>query len=305
MSRGLKRIGEIIGPGPRRAGLSRTISMASIAVAWEEHMREKFSAGSAVNSITEGLIHVSVDEPVWAQQMSMLAEEILSELGNHCDISGIRGIRFSSFGSVQRPKGGKKAVFTRPDAYPVTEELDSVRLSPDLDGRLKKLSPVLPGGLKRAYELSLKSEALSRVRKSPRCPICASPVPLKRKFCDACSVLPNKGKIASAVSHLLEVPLSTDEDLVEALELQGEDGLDVKEVIGRSREAAGKRLFEEALISTANAGDPAGPANKKAWSLLVAGACASTGKAYDDIITDGLEKHVPVAVLKAAGFDAE
>ena len=303
MRKGLKRIGEIIGSGPRRAGLSRTISLASIAVAWEEHMRSKFSAGSAVNSITEGIIHVSVDEPVWAQQMSMLADEILLELGHNCDISGIKGIRFSSFGSVQRPKGGKRSGFTRSDTYPVARELDSVRLSPDLDGRFKKLSPVLPEGLKRAYELSLKSEALSRAKKSPQCTICASPVPVRKKYCDICSIFPKKSKIASAVSHLLEIPMSADEDLIELLGLEGEDALDVREIIGRSREAAGKRLFEEAVISAADSDGSTGSENKRAWSLLVAGACASTGKAYDAIITDGLEKHVPVAILRAAGID--
>lgn len=303
MRKGLKPIGEIIGSGPRRAGLSRTLSLASIAVAWEEHMRAKFSAGSAVNSITEGVIHVSVDEPVWAQQMSMLSDEIISELGRHCDISGIKGIKFSSFGSVQRPKGGKKAGFTRSDIYPVAKELDSVRLSPDLDGRLRKLAPALPDGLKRSYLLSLKSEALSRAKKSPQCPICSAPLPPKKRYCDICATLPDKGRIASAVSHLLEIPLSTDEDLIELMGIEGEDPLVVHELVDRSREAAGRRLYEEAVISAGDADEAAGGENKKAWSLLVAGACASTGKAYDAIITEGLEKHVPVAILMAAGID--
>ena len=104
MKKGFKSIGDVLESKGRRSGLSRSMGLASIAMAWEEHMRGMFAAGSAVNSITDGVIRISVDEPVWAQQMSMLGKEILEELGKHCDLSGIKDIRFMSFGNTVRSR---------------------------------------------------------------------------------------------------------------------------------------------------------------------------------------------------------
>lgn len=299
MKKGFKSIGGVLASRGGRAGLSRSIGLASIATAWDEHMRGMFAAGSAVNSIREGVIHVSVDEPVWAQQMSMLGKEILEELGKHCDLVGVKDIRFMSFGSTRRPKHSKSRTRNRTDEWPVVRELDAVSLSGEDLAKFERMAKRLPRELRRALELHVKTEAIARLKNSKICPICGVWLPTESRYCQVCALRDEKRKTEQAISFLMESPVASDADIIEVSGLSDLDEEFVQETVAFVRRTAGKRLTDEAVKEKAAS---EGRDDRKAWSLLVAGVCASTGEPYDAVMSQGLGRYVPESVLQELGL---
>jgi len=299
MKKGFKSIGSVLESKGRRSGLSRSMGLASIAMAWEEHMRGMFAAGSAVNSITDGVIRVSVDEPVWAQQMSMLGKEILEELGKHCDLSGIKDIRFMSFGSTVRSRPTRTKSRRMQDEWPVTKELNAVSLSGEDLARFERMARHLPKELHKVLELHVKTEAIARLKDSKACPICGIGLPTKSRYCQVCALRKEKARTETAVSFLMESPLSSDADLIEVSGLAGLEEELVLDIVAFARRMAGKRLIGEAVREGPATG---ADGENKAWPLLVAGVCASTGETYDAVMSQGLENYVPEGILEELGL---
>ena len=303
MRRGLKTIGEIMGRSEgRNLGIARTIAMATVATAWEEHMRDKFGCASSVRSISEGVLHIAVEEPVWAQQMSMLKKHILQSLSEHCDISGVKDIRFSSFGSTERHSVAGRPT-TGSKGWPSSAELKKESLPTD-QGRQGQLNAGMSEVLKKAHSMQMKTEASLSRRPSSCCEVCNVQIPQGGVYCPVCALKPYPQKAAEAVQLLLESPYAVDSDIAEICGLDGLEPQETYEIIRYSRDVAGRRMIEEALCE-ARSGDGGESRRSKARMLLIGSACASTGAAPDVIIARGLKAYFIPAILDAAGQDAK
>lgn len=299
MRKGLKSIGEIMGQsGGRNLGIARTIAMANVASAWEEHMRGKFGCASSVSSISDGVLHIAVEESVWAQQMSMLKKHILQALAEHCDTSGVKDIRFSSFGSTEKPSVARRQK-SGAKSWPSSADLRKESISTDTGGE-GQLKAGLPEVLKKAHSMQMKTEAALSRRASSCCEVCNIQIPGGGAFCPVCALKPYPAKTAEAVRFLLESPYAADNDVSEICDLDGLEPAEVYEIMRFSRDIAGRRLIEEA-INAAKSGDGGESCRNKARMLLIGSACASTGAAPEVIIARGLKAYFIPAILDAAG----
>ena len=276
--------------------------MANVASAWEEHMRDKFGCASSVSSISEGVLHIAVEEPVWAQQMSMLKKHILQSLAEHCDISGVKDIRFSSFGSTQKHKAERKPE-SGSKSWPSSADLKKEVLSTD-PGSSNLLNSGLPEVLKKAHSLQMKTDAALSRQNPSCCEVCNIQIPQSSSYCPVCALKPHPDKAAEVVSFLLESPYAADFDISEICELNGLEPQESYEIIRFSRDIAGRRLTEEA-IHEAKSGDGGESSRNKARMLLVGSACASTGEAPDVIIARGIKAYFIPAILDAAGQNSK
>lgn len=279
MRRGLRSMGEVIGSsGKGRTGMAKSVAMAAVASAWEEHMRGKFGCESSVSSINDGVVFISVAEPVWAQQMSMLKREILKSLAEHCDTSSLKDIRFSGFGDA---KAGRMA---------------SSRLRGE-----ECASGNAPGKDDTANGLkgSRREVRAETARNRKRCPVCGENV-RTGEYCPVCAGYASPRLAARAVDYLMESPFATDDEVNEVCGLEGLEALERYEVVQYSREVAGRRLLDEAIRAASAPGD-ADAGAKRAKALLIGSACASTGKSSDEVISRGLGSFFPSALLEAAG----
>lgn len=302
MRRGLKTIGEVMGRSEgRNIGIARTIAMANVATAWEEHMRDKFGCASSVSSISEGVLHIAVEESVWAQQMSMLKKHILQSLAEHCDISGVKDIRFSSFGSTERHSVARKPK-TGSKSWPSSADLKKENIPTD-PGSGSRLNAGMPEVLKRAHSMQMKTEAVLSRSPSSCCEVCNIQIPRGSAYCPICALKPYPQKASEAVHFLLESPYAADGDIAEICCLDGLGPQEAFEIIRFSRDVAGRRLIEEALCE-AKSGDGGESRRNKARMLLIGSACASTGVAPDVIIARGLKAYFIPAILDAAGQNA-
>lgn len=274
--------------GGRNLSIARTIAMANVASAWEEHMRGKFGCASSVSSISEGVLYVAVEEPVWAQQMSMLKKHILQSLAEHCDISGVKDIRFSSFGSTEKQASQRKperGMRSRPSSA-------------------DQLNAGMPEAIQKKNSPQMKTEASLSGHNSSCCEVCNIQIPYASGYCPVCALNPHPTKAAEAVQFLLESPYAADCDIIEICGLDEMEPQDSYELVRFSRDIAGRRLMEEAIAVT-KSGDRGEGSSKRARMLLVGSACASTGEAPDVIIARGLKTYFIPAILDAAGQDAK
>lgn len=302
MRKGLTSIGDLLEAKNKRGVLQKTVAVAQLSRAWDEHMRGDFTTASAVSYYKDGIVHITVEEPVWAQQMQMLKTEILEKFGTFCDTSEVRELKFSCYGSatVRRPlKQGKKR---SESAWPNRTELLMLRVGGAGEHIDQALARSLPESLKGVYELHIlqKEHALRNLWGD--CGICGVKVPGNAHFCQACGLFPMSRLIADAVSFLMESPLSGNDDIAEVSGIGENDRALTHELISKARDAAGRRLLDEAL-GEARKDKEGNYARIK--PLLTASICASTGKSPDEVRSEGLESHLSYAVLRAAGYRFE
>lgn len=296
MRREVKSLGAVLRrEKDRKTGFSKSIALAELAVCWDKKMKRHFAVNSAVHSMKDSVLYVAVEEPAWAQQMSMMKRHILESFRGQCDLDGVKDIRFGAFGSTEMdsPTDGSAGNWT------VATDEGERGLSPASGAILERLGDRLPAGARQILMANLQDGELVGEGALNRCAVCSLPVAGKARYCPVCAIKPNPAKLKEAVACLMDCPVSDDPSVVAVCGLDRID--DTYGILKEARRIAGTRLADEALrLFHKSGGGPAG--SSAARPLLVASACASSGMKPEEAEKAGLRNFLPAMLLLDVGI---
>lgn len=296
MRRGVSSLGAVLSrEKDRRTGFSKSIALAELAVSWDKLMKGHFAVNSAVHSMKDGVLFIAVEEPAWAQQMSMMKRHILESFRGQCDLDGVKDIRFGAFGSAEMGPPVDAPHWKR------SESMDEGgrELSPASGAILGRLEGRLPAGARRMLRSSLQDGDLAGEGSIGKCAICCLPTGGKGRYCPVCAIKPNPVRLREAVACLMDCPVADDTSVVSACGLDGVD--DTYGILKEARRIAGTRLADEALRAYhSSGGGTAG--SRAARPLLVASACASSGMSPEEAERAGLREFFPAMLLLDMGI---
>ena len=296
MRRGVASIGAVISrEKERRTGLSKSIALAELAVSWDKAMKGHFAVNSAVHSMKDGILYVAVEEPAWAQQMSMMKRHILESFRGQCDIDGVKDIRFGAFGSTEMESPAEESQKARINAADEGER----QLSPASGAVLERLGGRLPEGARRILRSNLQDGEKALEGSLKRCGICSMPLAGKGRYCPVCAIKPNPAKLREAVMCIMDCPVSDDASIVTFCGLDLVD--DTYGILKEARRVAGIRLSDEALRLFHESGKGEG-GSRAARPLLVASASATTGRNPIEVEKAGLREFFPAMLLLDVGI---
>jgi len=86
----VKRVGNLISPLVAGLGLEEAVRFERIKKEWPDLFREPLSLHMSPCSLKHGELLITVDSPVWHQQLSFLKGEILKKVS----LFGVREVRF-------------------------------------------------------------------------------------------------------------------------------------------------------------------------------------------------------------------
>lgn len=89
-SRGWERVGTILKPLLTRLSLEERITLDRLRHEWSRIFPEPLSLHTGPAELDKGTLVISVDTPVWLQQLKFFRQDILGKLSGH----GIRDVRF-------------------------------------------------------------------------------------------------------------------------------------------------------------------------------------------------------------------
>ncbi len=296
MRRGVTSLGAVLSrEKDRRTGFSKSIALAEVAVSWDKHMKGHFAVNSAVHSMKDGILYIAVEEPAWAQQMSMMKRHILESFRGQCDLDGVKDIRFGAFGSTEMGSPIEGSSWTNAES----QDDGGRELSPASGAILARLGLKLPAGARRMLKSNLQNGELAREGSLRRCAVCSLPTAGKVSYCPVCAIKPNPAKLRDAVAYLMECPVADDASIVEVCGLGEVD--DTYGILKEARRIAGTRLADEALRKYHSAsGSSAG--RRAAMPLLVASACAYSGMRPEEAEKAGLSSLLPSMLLLDMGI---
>ena len=296
MKRGVTSLGAVLKrEKDRKTGFSKSIALAELAVSWDKAMKGHFAVNSAVHSMKDGVLYVAVEEPAWAQQMSMMKRHILESFRAQCDLDGVKDIRFGAFGSTEMGSltDGPAGKWT------VAPDEGGRDLSPASGAILERLGDRLPAGARQILMANLQDGERVGEGVLSRCAVCSLPVAGKARYCPVCAIKPNPAKLKEAVACLMDCPVSDDSSVVAVCGLDRVD--DTYGILKEARRIAGTRLADEAIrLFHKSGGGPAG--SSAARPLLVASACASSGMKPEEAQQAGLRNFLPAMLLLDVGI---
>jgi len=127
---GLCPVGEALSSALKRQRLDRRTKQEVAAANWSEVVGEKAAAASTPEGIRDGILFVACKSPTWAQELTLLKDQIIRELNKKVGSKALTDIRFSGSGlpkADQAPAGEEQ---TRPSPKEIQNiTLDAAELS--------------------------------------------------------------------------------------------------------------------------------------------------------------------------------
>lgn len=88
------RIKDALGKTLRSLGLEKKISEAGAAMVWADVVGDKIDEVTQVVTVKDGIVHVSVANPTWRQELSLMKAEIISNLNSRLGKQLVKDIHF-------------------------------------------------------------------------------------------------------------------------------------------------------------------------------------------------------------------
>ena len=88
------RIGDLLQRFLRHSPLSEGLERQQALEIWPEVVGEVIAAHSEAISLEGGVLHVRVDGSVWAQELTMLHDDLLARIQAHAPGAGVKRLRF-------------------------------------------------------------------------------------------------------------------------------------------------------------------------------------------------------------------
>lgn len=296
MRRGVTSIASVLNrEKERRTGLSKSIALAELAVSWDRNMKGHFGVNSAVHSMKDGVLYVAVEEPAWAQQMSMMKRHILDSFKSSCDLDGVKDIRFGAFGSAEV----KPPVDAPPFGHHESNDGAEESMSSASGVVFGSLGYKLPSGARRMLASGLRDAELASTGALSKCAICSLPFSGKGAYCPVCVIKPDPARLRDAVAYLMDCPLSDDDTIIQVCGLDKVD--DTYGILREARRVAGARLSDEAIRKALGASGSLAE-KRAARALLVASACSKVGLKPEDVEMSGLGSFFAAQLLLDMGI---
>lgn len=89
-------IKEVLKQTIKRLGIDKGLSENKAVACWKEVVGRDISTKSEATKIIKGVLYVKTESPVWSQQLSFMAEELVAKINNHLGGDVVKKIRFRS-----------------------------------------------------------------------------------------------------------------------------------------------------------------------------------------------------------------
>ncbi|HET6514726.1 MAG TPA: DUF721 domain-containing protein [Thermodesulfovibrionales bacterium] len=136
----MKRVGAVLSPFVKSLGIEGALKLEELKRAWPTLFGEPLSLHMSPSSLKEGELLITVDSPVWLQQISFYKPDILKKLGPF----DVRDIRFR-LGTIRieknirsRPRKAKREKSLDSDTLSFIEETVSELEDPGLKESIRK-----------------------------------------------------------------------------------------------------------------------------------------------------------------------
>jgi hypothetical protein len=135
----VKRVGSLLRPLVREFGIESSIRFIEIEKNWHTLFNEPLSHHMVPYKITEGVILLNVDSPVWLQELNYFKKDIIEKLS----LYGIKEVRFK-LGQVSKKTGseacnqGFRVNTLTPEEVSYIEETVSLIIDEELRGTVRR-----------------------------------------------------------------------------------------------------------------------------------------------------------------------
>lgn len=138
------RAGDLLGGLLQGLGLSERMTQYRAVVLWNEVVGPQIAARTRPERIRDGILEVSVDQPVWMQQLQLLKPQLLGKLNAQLGAAPLRDLFL---------KRGKITATAAKTAAPAPPAWHRMELSPDeQSGLVETLAGVADEELRRELE---------------------------------------------------------------------------------------------------------------------------------------------------------
>ncbi len=135
----VKRVGSLLRPLVREFGIESSIRFIEVEKNWHTLFNQPLSSHMVPCKITEGVILLNVDSPVWLQELNYFKKDIIKKLSPY----GIKEVRFK-LGRVSKKKGsgicnqGFRVNTFTPEEVSYIEETVSLIIDEELRGTVRR-----------------------------------------------------------------------------------------------------------------------------------------------------------------------
>ncbi len=120
-----RRIGEILDPALARLGTS---DQARAYVAWARASGDQIASGARPRSFRRGMLTVECSSSVWANELTLLSDQLLRRMREVVPDHPVRRLRFMVGGARPRQEDAPPAETNEaPDPRPARGDLDAAR----------------------------------------------------------------------------------------------------------------------------------------------------------------------------------
>ncbi len=132
---GLRNISSLVAKTGDMQALATRIREFSIVNMWPQVVQETISKATVATKLEDGTLYVICKSPTWANELTLLSQEIIGKINKEAKSKMVREIRFTTRGfnkakEAQIKKGAEEETRVEPDTKETKEKAD--RFAKDL-----------------------------------------------------------------------------------------------------------------------------------------------------------------------------
>ncbi|TAN41601.1 MAG: DUF721 domain-containing protein [Nitrospirae bacterium] len=137
----MKKVGPILNSIFENFGFEEKLKLEKMRTRWDRHFLEPMSLHTFPSDLNKGELLITVDSPVWLQQLTFFKNEIIAKLASY----GVKAVRFrqgrihqKEEKAAMRPTGKKRREPTEDEARWIEENVSTIK-DPELADAFRSL----------------------------------------------------------------------------------------------------------------------------------------------------------------------